>query len=132
MSRKIFVNLPVKDLKRSMEFFTALDFRFDERFTDTNAACMIIGDDIFAMLLVEGFFSNFTKKEISDARKSSEVIIAITAGSKAEVDELMSKALSAGAREYREAQEMEGMYGRSFEDPDGHQWEIFHMILDQG
>src|SRR5687768_15101759 len=96
MPTKIFVNLPVKDLNRSVEFFTRLGFKFNQQFTDENATCMIVGDDIFVMLLVKPFFKTFTQKEIADATKNTEVIIALSAESKEKVDDLADKALTAG------------------------------------
>ena len=96
MPTKIFVNLPVKDLNKSVTFFTKLGFTFNAQFTDEKATCMIIGEDIFVMLLVEKFFKTFTKKQVSDASKSTEVILALSADSKEKVDELVEKALKAG------------------------------------
>lgn len=127
MTTKIFVNLPVKDLSVSVDFFGKLGFEFNEQFTDENATCMVIGDTIFVMLLVESFFQTFTKKDIADARKTTEVITALSLESREAVDEMLEKALEAGAGEVREAQDQGFMYTRSFEDPDGHIWEIFFM-----
>lgn len=127
MGTKLFVNFPVKDLDKSKEFFSKLGFAFNAQFTDQNAACMVIGEDNYAMLLVEQFFKTFTKKEIADAKKSTEVLTALSAESKEKVDEMMSKALDAGAKEARDPQDLGFMYGRSFEDLDGHIWEIFWM-----
>lgn len=127
MGTKIFLNLPVKDLNKSKEFFAKLGFTFNPQFTDQNAACMVISEDNYAMLLVESFFKTFTKKEIVDAKKSTEVLIALSAENKAKVDEMLGKALAAGAKEPRAPQDHGFMYGRSFEDPDGHNWEIFWM-----
>ena len=127
MGTKIFINLPVKDLNKSKEFFAKLGFTFNPQFTNQNAACMIISEDNYAMLLVESFFKTFTKKEIVDAKKNTEVLIALSAENKAKVDEMLGKALAAGAKEPRAPQDHGFMYGRSFEDPDGHIWEIFWM-----
>jgi hypothetical protein len=127
MATKIFVNLPVKNLNRSIEFFTKLGFKFNPQFTDENATCMIVGEDIFVMLLVEKFFKTFTKKEISDATKSTEVILALTADSRGEVDEMINKVIKAGGIEPNEPQDHGWMYGRSFQDIDGHLWEVFYM-----
>ena len=127
MGTKIFVNLPVKDLNKSKEFFAKLGFTFNPQFTDQNAACMVIGEDNYAMLLVEPFFKTFTKKEIVDAKKSTEVLVALSAESKEKVDEILGKALASGAKEAREPQDHGFMYGRSLEDLDGHIWEIFYM-----
>jgi predicted lactoylglutathione lyase len=131
MRRQIFVNLPVKDLGKSVEFFTKLGFRFDEQFTDKNAASMIIGEDSFVMLLTEPFFQKFTKKAIAHTDKSTEAIIALSAETRADVDELLKKALAAGGREERAAQDHGWMYGRSFEDLDGHLWEMVYMDVSQ-
>lgn len=127
MPRKIFINLPVKDLTRSIDFYTKLGFKFDPKYTDEKATCMIIANDIFVMLLVEEFFGNFTKKEISDAKKSTEVLVCISAESKKEVDEMVNKAVEAGGRIPREPQDHGFMYGQSFEDLDGHIWEVMYM-----
>ncbi|WP_407566132.1 VOC family protein [Streptomyces sp. 184] len=127
MPHKIFVNLPVKDLDRSVTFFTALGYRFDENFTDENATCLVITDDIYAMLLTEPFFKGFTKKEIADATTSTEAILALSVDDRAAVDEIVDKALAAGGAVANEPNDQGFMYGRSFLDPDGHQWEIFWM-----
>jgi predicted lactoylglutathione lyase len=124
---KIFVNLPVKDLNKTIEFFTKLGFKFNPQFTDENATCMVVGDDIFVMLLVENFFKTFTKKQISDASKNTEVIVALSVEGREKVDQMINKAIEAGGRESREPQDHGWMYGRSFEDIDGHLWEIFYM-----
>ncbi|CAG9621135.1 VOC family protein [Sutcliffiella rhizosphaerae] len=128
---KIFVNLPVKDLKSSMEFFGNVGFTFNPQFTDDNATCMIIGENIYAMLLVEDYFKTFTKKEISDATKSTEAIIALSAGSRKEVDEIVHRALKAGGTPSNEPIDHGFMYGWSFQDPDGHLWEVFYMEQGQ-
>ena len=127
MKTKIFVNLPVKDLNKTIEFFTKLGFKFNPQFTDENATCMIVGDDIFVMLLVEKFFKTFTKKEISDTSKNTEVIVALSVEGRENVDQMINKAIEAGGRESREPQDHGWMYGRSFEDIDGHLWEIIYM-----
>ncbi|GMU01603.1 VOC family protein [Corallococcus caeni] len=127
MGTKIFVNLPVESLDRAVGFFTKLGYSFNPQFTDANATCMIISEDIYAMLLVKPFFKSFIKKDISDAKKATEVIIALTAESRAAVDALMEKALAAGAKETKEKMDQGFMYQRSFEDLDGHQWESFWM-----
>ncbi|MGB8163524.1 MAG: VOC family protein [Nitrososphaeraceae archaeon] len=127
MITNIFVNLPVKDLNKTVEFFTKLGFTFNPQFTDENATCMIVGKDIFVMLLVEKFFKTFTKKEISDTTKNTEAIVALSAQSREEVDQMMEKVLGAGGREPRDPQDHGWMYGRSFEDINGHLWEIFYM-----
>ena len=128
MATKIFVNLPVKDLKRSIDFFSHLGFSFNMQFTDDKAACLIINDgSIYAMLLTEPTFKTFTKKEIADATKTTEVLIAIDAESKEKVGEMVSKAVEAGGSIYAEPQDHGWMYQHSFADPDGHQWEILYM-----
>ena len=127
MITNIFVNLPVKDLNKTVEFFTKLGFTFNPQFTDENATCMIVGNDIFVMLLVEKFFKTFTKKEISDVSKNTEVIVALSTQSREEVDQMMEKVVGAGGKESRDPQDHGWMYGRSFEDIDGHLWEIFYM-----
>jgi uncharacterized protein len=127
MITNIFVNLPVKDLNKTVEFFTKLSFTFNPQFTDENATCMIVGKDIFVMLLVEKFFKTFTKKEISDTTKNTEAIVALSAQSREEVDQMMEKVVNAGGKEARDPQDHGWMYGRSFEDINGHLWEIFYM-----
>ena len=127
MARKIFVNLPIKDMKRSQEFFKALGFTFNPQFTNEQGACMVISEDIFAMLLVEPFFQTFTRKAIVDARKSTEVLVCLSCESRAEVDELVRKALAAGGTTPNAAQDHGFMYSHSFEDLDGHVWELAWM-----
>ena len=127
MATKIFVNLPVKSLPKSKEFFGKLGFSFNPQFTDDKAACLVIGDNIFAMLLTEPFFKTFTKKDIADASKSTEAIIALDAQSRQQVDEMAKKAIEAGGSIYRDAEDHGWMYGKSFADLDGHQWEILYM-----
>ncbi|WP_289135966.1 VOC family protein [uncultured Brevibacillus sp.] len=132
---KIFVNLPVKDLQASIEFFAKIGFEFNPQFTDDNATCMVINDHIFVMLLVEGFFKTFTKKEIADATKSTEVIVALSADSREQVDEIVNKALAAGGTTPNEPTDHGFMYGRSFQDLDGHLWELIYMeegVVEQG
>jgi predicted lactoylglutathione lyase len=127
MATKIFVNLPVKDLNKSIEFFTKLGFSFNPKFTDDKTTCMIIGENIFAMLLVEERFKDFNKKTISDAKKNTEVLIALDAESREKVDDIVKKAAEAGGSIYTEPQDHGWMYGHSFADLDGHQWEILYM-----
>jgi uncharacterized protein len=131
MATKIFVNLPVRDLDKSMAFFTALGFTFNPQFTDEKAGCMVISDSIFAMLLTEAYFQTFTKKAVSDAKTATEVLIALDANSKEEVQQLIAKAESAGATIYNEAQDHGWMYQHSFADLDGHQWELIYMDQSQ-
>ena len=127
MNKQIFVNLPVKDLKRSIDFFGKLGYTFNPQFTDDKAACMVISDDIFAMLLVEDFFKSFTFKEIPDTKKTAELTIALSAESKAAVDQHIEKAVKAGGVSSQPASDMGFMYSRSFQDLDGHIWEILWM-----
>ena len=127
MAKQIFINLPVKDLKKTMEFFEKLGFTFNMQFTDDKAACMIIGENIYAMLLLEKFFKTFTNKEIADAKKTTEVLIAIDAESKKSVDEMIKKAVEAGGSTYRNPQDNGWLYGHSFADLDGHQWEVLYI-----
>jgi uncharacterized protein len=124
---KIFINLPVKDLNNTIDFFTKLGFKFNPQFTDENATCMIVGEDIFVMLLVEKFFKTFTKKEICDTSKDTEVIVALSVESREKVDQMINKALESGGKESREPQDHGWMYGRSFEDINKHLWEIIYM-----
>jgi uncharacterized protein len=131
MAKNIFVNLPVKDLNRSVEFFTKLGFTFNPAFTDEKATSMIIGDNIYAMLLVENYFKTFMKKEVADTSKSSEVIICIDAENNQGVDELVNKAIAAGATEPMEAKDYGFMYQRGFQDLDGHLWEVMYMDMSK-
>lgn len=127
MGTKVFVNLPVKDLEKSKEFFAKLGFTFNAQFTDKNAACMVISEENYAMLLVEPFFKTFTKKEIVNAKLNTEVLVALSSESKENVDKMIKNALDTGAKEASEPHDHGFMYGRSFEDRDGHIWEIFWM-----
>ncbi len=129
MSHKmIFVNLPVQDLNRSVEFFTKLGYAFNPKFTDENATCMVLGENLFAMLLVKPFFQSFTPQTtIADATRHTEVLIALSVESRTAVDALMTKATAAGATEPRKPQDLGFMYQRAYTDLDGHQWEIMWM-----
>ena len=135
MTRQIFVNLPVKDLNKSVEFFTKLDFTFNPQFTNEDATCMIVDKNIFVMLLVEKYFQTFTPKEICDASKSTEVLVSLSFESRAEVDAMVAKAIAkrcleqvaAGGTTYKEPMDMGFMYQHGFQDLDGHLWEIFFM-----
>lgn len=131
-SNHIFVNLPVKDLDNSVAFFSDIGFEFNEHMTDKNAACMIVGPNIYVMLLVEEFFKSFSKKKLSDAKTSTEVIVSITADSRAGVDELINNALKAGGSVSNDKMDNEFMYGWSFEDIDGHLWEVMYMPDNEG
>lgn len=127
MATSIFVNLPVKNLSKTVEFFTNVGFSFNPQFTDENATCMVVGETIFVMLLVEKFFKTFISKEICDTSRDAEAIIALSLESREKVDQLMSKAIGAGGTEPRKAQDHDWMYGRNFQDIDGHLWEVFWM-----
>lgn len=129
MPTQIFVNLPVKNLDKSIEFFTRLGYKFNPQFTDENATCMIVGDNIFVMLLVEKFFQTFTEKSLCDATKSTEVLVCLSCDSRAAVDEQVRKAVAAGATTPRAPQDHGFMYGHGFEDLDGHIWELMHMDM---
>jgi uncharacterized protein len=134
-SRSIFLNLPVKDLSASTEFFRALGFGFDERFTDDSAACMIVSEQAFVMLLAEARFADFTTRPTADARTTTEAIIAVSAEDRAGVDAFADAALAAGASPAKEAQDYGFMYSRSFHDLDGHHWEVLWMspeAVEQG
>jgi predicted lactoylglutathione lyase len=124
---KIFVNLAVKDLNKSVAFFTKLGFKFNPQFTDETATCMIVSEDIFVMLLTEAKFKTFTPKAICDATKSTEVLVCLSSDSRAKVDEMVRKAVAAGGTTYKEPQEHGFMYGHGFEDLDGHIWELIYM-----
>jgi predicted lactoylglutathione lyase len=127
MVTKIFVNLPVKDLQKSIAFFTHLGFSFNPQFTDETATCMIIGENIFAMLMVDTRFQEFTKKAVADAHKTTEVILALDAESREAVDDLVIKAVEAGGSIYADRHDHGWMYYHSFADLDGHQWEVMYM-----
>src|SRR5688500_9154689 len=128
MHSQIFVNLPVKDLKRSVDFFTKLGYTFNPQFTDENATCMILGKNLYAMLLVEKYFETFTPgKPVADAKRGSEVLVALPQKSRGDVDKTVNAAFAAGARRYRDPQDHGLMYTWGFEDPDGHIWEHFWM-----
>ena len=127
MIRNTFINLPVKNLNETTEFFSQLGFGFDDDFSGEECACMVIADGSFAMLVVESFFQQFTTKDIADTSKTTEVVTALSADSRDEVDEIMSKALNAGGGEPIPVVNQGWMYCRTFEDPNGHIWEVFHM-----
>lgn len=128
MHEQIFVNLPVKDLQRSIEFFTQLGYGFDQRFTDANATCLLVGRNIAVMLLTEPFFKTFIgDKAVADAHASTEVLVCLSCASREEVDALVAKAQAAGGRVPRPPQDHGFMYGHAFEDLDGHVWELIHM-----
>lgn len=127
MKPAIYVNLPVKNLENSIGFFTQLGYAFNKDFTNDVATCMIISDNIFIMLLEEAFFKSFITKEITDTSKSIESIICLQATSRQSVDELVLKAIAAGAKTYKDPLNNNFMYQRSFQDLDGHLWEIMYM-----
>jgi predicted lactoylglutathione lyase len=126
-TRKLFVNLSVRDLQRSVAFFTKLGFTFDPRFTDAHATCMILSDEAFVMLLEEARFRDFTKHQICDTRTHTEGLFAFACASRAEVDQLVKIALESGAKPAMDVQDHGFMYGHSFYDLDGHHWEVFWM-----
>jgi len=125
--RKIFVNLAVRNLKASMQFFSTLGFEFNPKFTDDNAACMIVSDEAFVMLLAAPFFKTFTKREACDTARHTEGLFALSCGSRAEVDEMVKKAIAAGGTHAMDPQDHGFMYGWSFYDLNGHHWEPFWM-----
>ena len=127
MARKIFVNLAVRDLQKSMEFFSTLGFTFNRQFTDDKAACMVISDGAFVMLLSEPFFKSFTRREQCDTSRSTEALMALSCESRAEVDEIVRKAIDAGGKHAMDPQDHGFMYGWSFYDLDGHHWEVLWM-----
>lgn len=128
MATNIFVNLPVKDLEKSKEFFLKLGYTFNQQFTDEKAASLVISENIYAMLLTEPFFKTFIpNKEIADTGKTKEVLVALSTDSKQQVDELADKAIAAGGKKFREPEDHGFMYARSFEDLDGHVWEVIWM-----
>jgi uncharacterized protein len=127
MSRMIFVNLAVRDLQKSMEFFSGLGFKFNPQFTDEKAACMVINDQAFVMLLSEPFFRGFTKLEPADTTRYTEGMFALSCESRAEVDQMVRKAIDAGGRHAMDPMDHGFMYGWSFYDLDGHHWEVMWM-----
>jgi hypothetical protein len=131
MLRQIFVNLPVRDLPRAQAFFRALGLEFNPQFSNDKGACLVIAENIYAMLLVEPFFQTFTQLPISDARKATEVLIALSCDSRAEVEALVAKAVAAGATTPNAPQDHGFMYQHGFADLDGHQWEVFWMDMGQ-
>lgn len=126
-SNHLFVNLPVKDLEKSKLFFENIGFEFNEPMTDKQAACVIVGPNMFVMLLLEDYFQRFTQKEISDTARANEVIVSISTDSKAGVDEIVENAFSAGAVPSNDRMDNEFMYAWSFKDLDGHIWEVMYM-----
>ena len=127
MATKIFVNLPVRDLPKSMEFFSRLGYSFNKQFTDETAACLVIAEDIYAMLLTHAKFGEFTPKAICDATTTTEVLVCLSCDSRAQVDEIVSKAVAAGGTTYKAPMDYGFMYGHWFQDLDGHIWEYMWM-----
>ena len=127
MATNIFLNLPVKDLNKSVEFFTKLGYTFNQQFTSPEATCMIVSDTIYVMLLVESYFQSFITKKIADTKTTVEALIGLSAESKEAVDKLVDTAISAGGTQTKDPQDHGFMYTRTFEDLDGHVWEIFWM-----
>ncbi|HET6861297.1 MAG TPA: VOC family protein [Streptomyces sp.] len=128
-AQMFFVNLPVKNLETTKSFFAKLGFSFNDQFSDEKTACLVISDTVLAMLLTEPRFKEFTTKDITDTRKSTEVLLGLSAESREKVDELVDTALSAGGSTANETQDHGFMYGRSFQDPDGHIWEVMWMDM---
>ena len=129
MHKHIFVNLPVKDLQRSRQFFSRLGYEFNEQFSNDAGACLVLGENIFAMLLVESFFQGFTSKPIADATRMTEVLTCLSCDSRDAVDALVEKAVAAGGRAPNPKQDHGFMYGHGFEDLDGHVWELSYMDM---
>lgn len=127
--KQMFLNLPVKDLRVSIDFFTKIGFSFDRNFTNEQGTCMIIGENIYAMLLTEEFYATFITKDIADATQTSELITALAVESRHEVDKMVDSAVAAGATGDK-TEDHGWMYGRYFEDLDGHIWQIFYMDMN--
>jgi len=127
MHKQIYINLAVDDLECSKAFFSALGFGIEPRFSNERAACLVLGENIFAMLLVKNMFKDFTHKPLADPQASTEVLVCLSCESRAEVDALVAKALAAGGTAPRAPQDHGFMYGHGFEDPDGHIWELVYM-----
>lgn len=124
---KLFVNIPVSDIQRSIIFFESLGFSFNTQFTDATATCMLVGEDAYVMLLDRERFAGFSKKPIGDVRTAPTALYTFSVNSRAEVDEMVKKAVAAGGSHALDAQDHGFMYGRSFYDPDGYHWEVFWM-----
>ncbi|HQX91185.1 MAG TPA: glyoxalase/bleomycin resistance/extradiol dioxygenase family protein [Thermomonas sp.] len=127
MSRNLYVTLPVKDVQRSVDFFAALGFAFNPKFASDNGAALVINDSTTVMLTTEAFFSTLTKVPIVDARQATEALFSLSLDSRAEVDDLIHKAVAAGAQEGHDPEDYGFMYQRAFIDLDGHQWGVFQM-----
>ena len=127
MHTQVYINLPIRDMARSRAFFSALGYRFEPKFSNEMGACLVLGENLYAMLLTHPFFQGFTGKAIADASQITEVIVCLNCGSRAEVDALVAKALAAGGTVPRPPVDHGFMYGHGFEDLDGHIWELMHM-----
>jgi predicted lactoylglutathione lyase len=127
MKSNLFINLPVKNIQKTNAFFNGLGFKFNRKFSDEKATCMIINDSAYVMLLQNSFFKSFIKNEIVNARKSTEAILSIQKQSKAAVNKFAEKAIKLGGKKFREPYDYGFMYGKSFQDLDGHIWEVFWM-----
>ena len=127
MTTKIFVNLPVKNLPKAISFFRKLGFDFNPQFTDDTAACMVVSEDVYVMLMTYGKFKEFTPKAICDATKSTEVLVSLSCDNRSEIDELVTKAVAAGGSTYSESKDYGFMYQHGFQDVDGHIWELVYM-----
>lgn len=125
--RKIFVNLPVRDLQKSMTFFSRLGFQFNQQFTDDKAACMVVSQEAYVMLLMEPFFKTFTKQEVCDTSRQTEALLALSCDSRAEVDHMVKNAIAGGGRQAMSSTDHGFMYSSSFYDPDNHHWEVLWM-----
>ena len=128
MHQQIFVNLPIENMARSQTFFKALGYAFNPKFTNDQGACLVVGDNLFVMLLVKDFYATFTTKTIADARTTSEVLVCFSCDSREEVDTLVAKAVAAGGTTPRPVQDLGFMYSHGFDDLDGHTWEFVHMV----
>ena len=127
MHSQIFVNLPIADMAKSQAFFKALGYSFNPDFTNDQGAALVLGENLFAMLLVRDFFKTFTGKPVADAQQSTEVLVCLACDSREQVDNLVAKAVAAGGKAPRPTQDHGFMYGHGFEDLDGHIWELVHM-----
>ena len=127
MDRKLFVNLPVKDLPKTKDFFGKLGFSFNQQFTDDTGACMVVSEGAYVMLLTHPKFKVFAPQAIADANKSTEVLVALSCDNRGQVDEMVAKAVAAGGRTYNKPQDYGFMYGHGFQDLDGHVWEVYYM-----
>ena len=128
MHKQIFVNLPIENMARSQAFFRALGYEFNPEFTNEQGACLVVGENLFVMLLVRDFYQTFTSRAIADARTTSEVLVCVSCDRREEVDALVAKAVAAGGTSPRPVQDLGFMYSRSFDDLDGHSWEFVHMV----